>query len=701
VETPEEKSEVLRRIAEQSGVAVVLLDNDSREVLSSNNNSICSILYPSQEFGPRCAEYCGLAFAKASEAGAPIEYKCHAGLECKAVMLRNGGQQLVAITGRVFTKAEDYRTATERSLDGDWQKFPPSEFFGNVLLGGSDRKVSGAVRALESLSDSEKDELFAAAGSFGSDDALDASGSSETPELTAPVEPETPREVESVKRPIAAVQPLFQSVEVSAWRSLFGSLLELDYRRAAEAVLQFIGKRYDLASLMWLERAGDRFEAVAGRGDLRDLAVKLAVSPDDRRLARAASRDQFLELRERSRTDKPSEHRSLKILPLMIGKTVESALAAAGELPAEPQLREIARFCQTVMPQLEILRLRSEVERRSSIDEAVKRFHDGMKNAEGPDFWMQLTQSSAELLQAERASLLVRKEKLPGLRAIATVGLRADLSNERNVGSRVSQLTLESGKPLLVKDVHSLALAPAESARNYKTDSFISFPIAVGTRGIAVMNFADKVGGEIFNEYDMQLLQAIAPQITIAIDRAALKEQAGTYAQLSVTDPLTGLLNRRYLEARLSEEIQRSNRHGFPMSFMLLDVDKFKSYNDRFGHLVGDEALKLVGRILKDTVRGADVPARYGGEEFAVLLPQTTSDEALVIAERIRERIEGAPFPNRTVTVSIGIASCSSSVNSMKALVGAADKALYQAKRTGRNNVKRFGISTSEHWTNN
>ncbi len=137
------------------------------------------------------------------------------------------------------------------------------------------------------------------------------------------------------------------------------------------------------------------------------------------------------------------------------------------------------------------------------------------------------------------------------------------------------------------------------------------------------------------------------------------------------------------------------------MSFMLLDVDKFKSYNDRFGHLVGDEALKLVGRILKDTVRGADVPARYGGEEFAVLLPQTTSDEALVIAERIRQRIESAPFPNRTVTVSIGIASCSSTVNSLKALVGAADKALYQAKRTGRNNVKRFGISTSEHWTNN
>ena len=125
---------------------VVMLDSDSREVLSSNNNSICAILYPSQ-IRPRCTEFCVAAFAKASEAGGPIEYKCHAGLDCKAVLLQKGDNQIVAITGRVFTKAEDYRVATERSIAGDWQQYPPSEFFGNVLLGGSDRKISGAVRA--------------------------------------------------------------------------------------------------------------------------------------------------------------------------------------------------------------------------------------------------------------------------------------------------------------------------------------------------------------------------------------------------------------------------------------------------------------------------------------------------------------------------------------------------------------------------
>jgi diguanylate cyclase (GGDEF)-like protein len=127
------------------------------------------------------------------------------------------------------------------------------------------------------------------------------------------------------------------------------------------------------------------------------------------------------------------------------------------------------------------------------------------------------------------------------------------------------------------------------------------------------------------------------------------------------------------------------------VSVLMLDVDEFKSYNDHFGHPAGDEALLIVGQILKDTLRGADVAARYGGEEFAVLLPQTTSDEAAVIAERIRQRVEAAEFPKRRVTVSIGIAGRSQAISSVRDLIAAADKALYRAKRSGRNNVRIFG----------
>ena len=122
----------------------------------------------------------------------------------------------------------------------------------------------------------------------------------------------------------------------------------------------------------------------------------------------------------------------------------------------------------------------------------------------------------------------------------------------------------------------------------------------------------------------------------------------------------------------------------------MVDVDEFKSYNDKFGHPAGDEALRLVGRVLKDTLRGSDVPARYCGEEYAILLPQTTAEEAETIAERIRRNVELTEFPKRKVTISVGIASRTGALNNVPSLVDAADKALYQAKRLGRNQVRTF-----------
>jgi diguanylate cyclase (GGDEF)-like protein len=123
---------------------------------------------------------------------------------------------------------------------------------------------------------------------------------------------------------------------------------------------------------------------------------------------------------------------------------------------------------------------------------------------------------------------------------------------------------------------------------------------------------------------------------------------------------------------------------------MMIDVDDFKSYNDRFSHPEGDQALRLIAACLKVTVRAADIAARYGGEEFVVLLPQTNSAEAHIIAERFRERVASKDFPCRTITVSIGVASFSPSVCTMTDMIKAADHALYEAKRCGRNNVKIF-----------
>ncbi len=174
----------------------------------------------------------------------------------------------------------------------------------------------------------------------------------------------------------------------------------------------------------------------------------------------------------------------------------------------------------------------------------------------------------------------------------------------------------------------------------------------------------------------------------------ALQKQAEEFEIMAITDGLTGLLNRRYLDARLSEELKRSQRHGYSMGFVMIDVDNFGKFNKDFGYQVGDEVLRETSRVMKATLRDADVAARYGGEEFCILLPQTTVGEAFAIAQRIRQRIEKTPFSQRQITVSIGVAAFSEkySMNSTpEKLIEAADSALRQAKQNGKNNVQING----------
>ena len=164
--------------------------------------------------------------------------------------------------------------------------------------------------------------------------------------------------------------------------------------------------------------------------------------------------------------------------------------------------------------------------------------------------------------------------------------------------------------------------------------------------------------------------------------------------ELATRDPLTRLLNRRALLERLSAEVDRCRRFEKPVSILLLDLDHFKTINDGYGHLVGDDVLRQTAALLDTAARTVDVVARYGGEEFVVILPETTPDGALIFAERLRERIGTHPFDvggrePLHLTTSIGIASFPSPrVESTEDLFARADEALYRAKSSGRNQVR-------------
>ena len=161
---------------------------------------------------------------------------------------------------------------------------------------------------------------------------------------------------------------------------------------------------------------------------------------------------------------------------------------------------------------------------------------------------------------------------------------------------------------------------------------------------------------------------------------------------LSLTDALTGLYNRRHLDANLEREFLRSKRYHNNLSIAVIDIDFFKKVNDTYGHLCGDYVLKEVAYMILDTLRKTDMVFRYGGEEFVALLTETPLEKALIPLERLRKRIEKYPFEYNDnkfqVTISIGVNSTESGVETAGEFLDGADKALYLAKNNGRNNVK-------------
>jgi diguanylate cyclase (GGDEF)-like protein len=188
-----------------------------------------------------------------------------------------------------------------------------------------------------------------------------------------------------------------------------------------------------------------------------------------------------------------------------------------------------------------------------------------------------------------------------------------------------------------------------------------------------------------WQENEILLLRTVADQVTVAVSHARLFSQM---QQQALTDGLTGCFNRRSFEMQLERDLHMATRMRLPLSLILLDLDNFKRVNDTFGHEAGDVALRLLADGLRDELRSVDTAARYGGEEFAVILPQAGIDGAMIVAERLRRRIELMEVPGvGHVTASLGIATFPQHASSRDTLVLAADRALYNAKNAGRNCV--------------
>jgi diguanylate cyclase (GGDEF)-like protein len=249
-------------------------------------------------------------------------------------------------------------------------------------------------------------------------------------------------------------------------------------------------------------------------------------------------------------------------------------------------------------------------------------------------------------------------------------------------GEGIAGRVWASGEPLRIAEAGADARFAAASGTYVR--SLICVPMIVDDETLGVINITNRRGGGDFAEADLSILGALAHQAAAAIARARLYEAA-------ITDGLTGLSIRRFVLARLREEVRRAERYEHPLSVVLCDVDHFKRVNDTHGHLAGDAVLRSVAATLKVGVRqGVDLVGRYGGEEFVLVLPETDAAGAATLADRLRGDVAGCRPEHDgvvvDVTMSLGVAQVVPG-ESVEDALGRADRALYAAKNGGRNLV--------------
>ncbi|MEF9425766.1 MAG: sensor domain-containing diguanylate cyclase, partial [Candidatus Mariimomonas ferrooxydans] len=315
--------------------------------------------------------------------------------------------------------------------------------------------------------------------------------------------------------------------------------------------------------------------------------------------------------------------------------------------------------------------------------------------------WEQLVQTILEkliqLLKAEQGSLMLLNQETDELLVEAKINIdkleREGIRVRRGEG--IAGKVLENGEPLLVEDLEKDPRIKQKNKPRYKTKSFVSIPIRIDGRMSGIFNMSDKISGEAFDKNDLKLIQAFIANAAIAIERSLMYKKNKKLKQLSLTDPLTGALNRRYLDNRLYEEIARYGRYKNPFSLLMVDIDGFKEYNDTFGHIAGDNTLKTITTTIISSLRDIDILTRFGGDEFVVILPQTPKTNAINIANRTKDSVEKdfispkQKLPSH-ITISIGLSSYPDDASSATELLAKADEALYIAKKKGGNKLVYF-----------
>jgi diguanylate cyclase (GGDEF)-like protein len=309
------------------------------------------------------------------------------------------------------------------------------------------------------------------------------------------------------------------------------------------------------------------------------------------------------------------------------------------------------------------------------------------------------------ILRAEPGEKKPLQVSVPSANALAGAEIVSD--------SGFGKLLVDRSEPLLGEELAAAAAEhpSAEALREGGVEVVVPLvhSNSDGTKElVGVLGLGAKIRKTPFTDEDRELLSVLSNLIAVALSNAQLYHR-------SIVDGLTKVYSRGHFDAHLVQEVSRARRHQYQaenkdrkeppdntkLSLVMIDIDHFKAVNDNYGHQTGDAVLREVGALLKDCVRTMDIVSRYGGEEFAVVLPETSRADAMMIAERVRQgftemtcqRPDGSILP---VTASFGVATWPDDADDVRDLVAAADAALYRAKETGRDRVVAAGGSGAE-----
>jgi diguanylate cyclase (GGDEF)-like protein len=494
-------------------------------------------------------------------------------------------------------------------------------------------------------------------------------------------------------RALGTLDALYESTRALGLRDSLEELLTEVLERARELI------GFEHAAVMLLDENTGRLtvEQLVGYGDRAAEIRKASLVLGQGLTGWAAANRESVRVGDVSQDPRYvpglAEARSNLAVPLIVGNRVAGVMNVESErLYAFTSEHEKLLTVLGTQAALGILAFQAQAELRQRIDQLSALYKISNLASEAGALGATLNsmlEISGEVIPQGQSAILLLDESRRYLRVAAGQGYQAAVRFlEIPVGQGVTGRCAETGLTQVVNDIEGLEDEESYIPGVPGARSEVAVPLVADGVIIGVFN-AESVEPSAFSDEHVQTLTVIARQAAEVIRSAQLLEET---RRLAITDALTGLFNRRHFNQQLEENVGRAARYDEPLALVFLDVDHFKSVNDKFGHQAGDRCLQALARTLRESVRDSDQIARIGGEEFAVLLIRADRELSLSIAERLRNRIddlileEDPPLPV-DLTASLGIAFFREDGNDPKSLLRAADRALYTAKRLGRNRV--------------